>query len=192
MKETTGNLSSNGGRRCEMNKIVLSILQFSLGSVMHAKVGGHIIPSISAPVEQERMESVRDWISKNKLASIGSLWAAAVGGSLVYTGMKSSLKPSLRLIHARMHAQALTLAVLSTAAAIHYYEKKHDAVEQEKNVLGSLHGMKKEALGRLVGRSKEEEVDGLKEEEADGLLSERGVRSIEEGRCSGKGEGKRA
>ncbi|CAN6467115.1 unnamed protein product [Victoria cruziana] len=78
------------------------------------------------------MESVRVWISEHKLASIGSLWTAAVGGSLLYTGMKSSLKPSLRLIHARMHAQALTLAVLSSAAAIHYYEKKHEAAEQEK------------------------------------------------------------
>ncbi|KAE8682266.1 peroxidase 52-like [Hibiscus syriacus] len=51
------------------------------------------------------MEAVQTWVSNHKLTSI------------------DSLKPSLRLIHARMHAQALTLAVLSGAAAYHYYEK---------------------------------------------------------------------
>ncbi|KAF3790343.1 hypothetical protein EJ110_NYTH09270 [Nymphaea thermarum] len=78
------------------------------------------------------MDSVRDWIRENKLTSIGTLWATAVGGSLLYSGLKSPLKPSLRLIHARMHAQALTLAVLSGAAAVHYYEKKQEAAEHSK------------------------------------------------------------
>ncbi|KAE8711876.1 hypothetical protein F3Y22_tig00110270pilonHSYRG00016 [Hibiscus syriacus] len=46
------------------------------------------------------------------------------GASLAYNSWgRSSLKPSPRLIHARMHSQALTLAVLSGAAAYHYYEK---------------------------------------------------------------------
>ncbi|KAE7996520.1 hypothetical protein FH972_001235 [Carpinus fangiana] len=55
---------------------------------------------------------------------IGALWASGIGASLAYTRTRSPLKPSLRLIHARMHAQALTLAVLSGAAAYHYYEKR--------------------------------------------------------------------
>ncbi|KAK4800179.1 hypothetical protein SAY86_025544 [Trapa natans] len=54
----------------------------------------------------------------------GALWASAIGASLAYSRAKSPLKPSLRLIHARMHAQALTLAVLSSAAAYHYYEQR--------------------------------------------------------------------
>ncbi|CAK8566414.1 unnamed protein product [Lathyrus sativus] len=71
------------------------------------------------------MEAVQTWVSKNKLASIGALWASGIGATLVaYSRAKSPMKPSLRLIHARMHAQALTLAVLSGAAAYHYYENR--------------------------------------------------------------------
>ncbi|KAJ1394123.1 Hypoxia induced protein, domain [Sesbania bispinosa] len=71
------------------------------------------------------MEAVQSWISEHKLTSIGALWASGIGASLVaYSRIKSPMKPSLRLIHARMHAQALTLAVLSGAAAYHYYENR--------------------------------------------------------------------
>ncbi|GMN41192.1 hypothetical protein TIFTF001_010411 [Ficus carica] len=70
------------------------------------------------------MEAVQSWVSEHKLTSIGALWASGIGASLAYNrGSKSPLKPSLRLIHARMHSQALTLAVLSGAAVYHYYEK---------------------------------------------------------------------
>ncbi|EOY20014.1 Uncharacterized protein TCM_045414 [Theobroma cacao] len=48
----------------------------------------------------------------------GTIWASAIRASLAYnTRARAPLNPSLRLIHARMHAQALTLAVLSDAAA---------------------------------------------------------------------------
>ncbi|XVF82124.1 hypothetical protein PTKIN_Ptkin16aG0019700 [Pterospermum kingtungense] len=70
------------------------------------------------------MEAIQSWVSEHKLTSIGAVWASAIGASLAYnTRSRTPLKPSLRLIHARMHAQALTLAVLSGAAAYHYYEK---------------------------------------------------------------------
>ncbi|KDP21685.1 hypothetical protein JCGZ_03356 [Jatropha curcas] len=74
------------------------------------------------------MEGLQSWVSKHKLTSIGALWATAVGGSLAYTRTRTPLKPSLRLIHARMHAQAITLAVLSGAAIYHYYEKQEENV----------------------------------------------------------------
>ncbi|KAL9226788.1 hypothetical protein vseg_002559 [Gypsophila vaccaria] len=71
------------------------------------------------------MDALQSWVSEHKLTSIGAIWATAVGASVAYNSRpKSALKPSLRLIHARMHAQALTLAVLSGAAAYHYYEKQ--------------------------------------------------------------------
>ncbi|GLT74554.1 hypothetical protein SLA2020_463420 [Shorea laevis] len=70
------------------------------------------------------MEAIQSWVSEHKLTSIGAIWASAIGASLACnTRARTPLKPSLRLIHARMHAQALTLAVLSGAAAYHYYEK---------------------------------------------------------------------
>nr|DAD26399.1 TPA_asm: hypothetical protein HUJ06_027867 [Nelumbo nucifera] len=80
------------------------------------------------------MGPLQSWISEHKLASIGAVWASAIGASLVaYTRAKSPLKPSLRLIHARMHAQALTLAVLSGAAVMHYYDKNRAAEESAED-----------------------------------------------------------
>ncbi|KAK3003177.1 hypothetical protein RJ639_018075 [Escallonia herrerae] len=102
------------------------------------------------------MEALQSWVSEHKLTSIGSsllstlddkietgitgtVWASTVGASLAYSRARSPIKPSLRLIHARMHAQALTLAVLSGAAVYHYYEKH--ATEEGKNASSSkLHG----------------------------------------------------
>ncbi|KAF7816542.1 Hypoxia induced protein [Senna tora] len=71
------------------------------------------------------MEAIQTWVADHKLTSIGALWASGIGASLVaYSRTRSPMKPSLRLIHARMHAQALTLAVLSGAAAHHYYHNR--------------------------------------------------------------------
>ncbi|OVA17243.1 Hypoxia induced protein [Macleaya cordata] len=79
------------------------------------------------------MDSIQSWISEHKLTSIGALWASAIGASLAYTRAKTPYKTSLRLIHARMHAQALTLAVLSGAAMVHYYDqKKTHALDEAK------------------------------------------------------------
>ncbi|XP_033515547.1 uncharacterized protein [Nicotiana tomentosiformis] len=69
------------------------------------------------------MEAMQSWISEHKLTSIGTFWATVVGASLAYSSARTPFKPSLRLIHARIHAQALTLAVLSGAAVYHYYDK---------------------------------------------------------------------
>ncbi|XP_021904214.1 respiratory supercomplex factor 2, mitochondrial-like [Carica papaya] len=79
------------------------------------------------------MEAIQTWVSNHKLTTIGGIWASAIGGSLAYSKAKTSLNPSLRLIHARMHAQALTLAVLSGAAAYHYYEKRTNKQQQHHN-----------------------------------------------------------
>ncbi|KAL7613022.1 hypothetical protein Lser_V15G09076 [Lactuca serriola] len=69
------------------------------------------------------MEGLQSWVSNHKLTSIGTIWATSVGASMAYTSAKRApIKPSLRLIHARMHAQALTLAVLSGVALYHHYE----------------------------------------------------------------------
>ncbi|KAF9661407.1 hypothetical protein SADUNF_Sadunf19G0065500 [Salix dunnii] len=82
------------------------------------------------------MEAIQSWVSEHKLASIGTLWAATIGGSLAYTRARTPLvKPSLRLIHARMHAQAITLAVLSGAAIYHYYEKQGESAAPEVSTI---------------------------------------------------------
>ncbi|KAF2296421.1 hypothetical protein P3X46_014478 [Hevea brasiliensis] len=84
------------------------------------------------------MQAFQSWVSEHKLTSIGTLWATAVAGSLAYTRTRTPLKPSLRLIHARMHAQALTLAVLSGAAIYHHYEKQGENNAAASEVTNSL------------------------------------------------------
>ncbi|XP_062216748.1 uncharacterized protein LOC133916885 [Phragmites australis] len=66
--------------------------------------------------------SVQSWVEEHKLTTIGAVWATAVGASVAYSRKRAPQRTtSLRLIHARMHAQALTLAVLGGAALMHYY-----------------------------------------------------------------------
>lgn len=91
---------------------------------------------------------------------VGGLWASGIGASLVANSRtRSPMKPSLRLIHARymtcpayihtctftlflflffyavwicrLHAQALTLAVLSGAAVYRYYEIRECGPKQQ-------------------------------------------------------------
>ncbi|CAM0152202.1 unnamed protein product [Urochloa decumbens] len=82
--------------------------------------------------KMERVSSsVQSWVEEHKLATIGGVWAAAVGGSVAYSRRRSPQRATnLRLIH----AQALTLAVLGGAAAFHYYSsnksKRSSAAEQ--------------------------------------------------------------
>ncbi|ERN04103.1 hypothetical protein AMTRI_Chr08g167850 [Amborella trichopoda] len=79
--------------------------------------------------------SLGRWISEHKLTTVGSLWATALGASYAYSRSRTPLKMSLRLIHARMHAQALTLAVLSGAAIMHYCDTKN---EKDEGVLEAI------------------------------------------------------
>ncbi|CAI9091824.1 OLC1v1021917C1 [Oldenlandia corymbosa var. corymbosa] len=94
---------------------------------------------INYEVRRQTMEAVQSWVSEHKLTSIGSLWASAMGVSLAYSSRARStpFKPSIRLIHARMHAQALTLAVLSGAAAYHYYEKQQNCNQAENAIVAN-------------------------------------------------------
>ncbi|CAL4989975.1 unnamed protein product [Urochloa decumbens] len=77
--------------------------------------------------------SVQSWVEEHKLATIGGVWAAAVGGSVAYSRRRSPQRAtSLRLIHARIHAQALTLAVLGGAAALMHYRNKSKSSAAEQ------------------------------------------------------------
>ena len=62
----------------------------------------------------------------------GGVWAAAVGASVAYSRRRPPQRgTSLHLIHARMHAQALTLAVLGGAALMHYRSKSNGNKRQQ-------------------------------------------------------------
>lgn len=77
---------------------------------------------------QEQKESTihaaTAWLAEHKLRSVGVLWASGLAASLAYNWSKPHMKTSVKILHARVHAQALTLAALAGAAAVEYYEHK--------------------------------------------------------------------
>ncbi|KAA0050906.1 uncharacterized protein LOC101204590 [Cucumis sativus] len=74
-----------------------------------------------------KLESLRDWVSEHKLRTVGSLWLSGIAGSIAYNWSQPNMKTSVKIIHARLHAQALTLAALAGAAVVEYYEHKSGA-----------------------------------------------------------------
>ncbi|KAL2468611.1 Hypoxia-responsive family protein [Forsythia ovata] len=72
---------------------------------------------------KSNFESIREWVVQHKLRTVGSLWASGVIGSLAYNWSQPG-KTSVKIIHARLHAQALTLAALAGAAVVEYYDHK--------------------------------------------------------------------
>ncbi|XP_022870556.1 uncharacterized protein LOC111389801 isoform X2 [Olea europaea var. sylvestris] len=74
-------------------------------------------------ITNSKFESIREWVVQHKLRTVGSLWASGVIGSLAYNWSQPG-KTSVKIIHARLHAQALTLAALAGAAVAEYYDQK--------------------------------------------------------------------
>ncbi|KAL1539105.1 hypothetical protein AAHA92_27769 [Salvia divinorum] len=77
--------------------------------------------------EKRQLQSIREWIVEHKLRTVGALWASGIVGSMAYNWSQPNMKTSVRIIHARLHAQALTLAALSGAAIVEYYDHKSGA-----------------------------------------------------------------
>jgi hypothetical protein len=82
------------------------------------------------------MESARKWLVEHKLRAVGSLWATSLLGSFAYNFSQPGMKTSVKLIHARLHAQALTLAALAGSAIVEYYDHQsgEKAKRYEKNI----------------------------------------------------------
>ncbi|XP_019441163.1 PREDICTED: uncharacterized protein LOC109346199 [Lupinus angustifolius] len=71
-----------------------------------------------------QFESLRKWVVEHKLRTVGSLWLSGIAGSIAYNWSRPNMKTSVKIIHARLHAQALTLAALAGAAVVEYYDHK--------------------------------------------------------------------
>ncbi|KAI3953336.1 hypothetical protein MKW92_050405 [Papaver armeniacum] len=82
---------------------------------------------ISATNEKSTIDSVREWVVDHKLRTVGCLWLSGLAGSIAYNWSQPGMKNSVRIIHARLHAQALTLAALAGAAVVEYYDHKSGA-----------------------------------------------------------------
>ncbi|XP_047077552.1 uncharacterized protein LOC124687870 [Lolium rigidum] len=72
-----------------------------------------------------KIESARKWIVDHKLRAVGSLWLTGIGSSIAYNWSRPNMKTSVKLIHARMHAQALTLAAIACSGLVEYYDKEY-------------------------------------------------------------------
>ncbi|GAB4843618.1 hypothetical protein Ancab_013582 [Ancistrocladus abbreviatus] len=75
---------------------------------------------------KSRTQSIREWVVEHKLRTVGCLWLSGVVGSIAYNWSRPE-KTSVKIIHARLHAQALTLAALGGAALVEYYDHKSGA-----------------------------------------------------------------
>ncbi|XP_018841800.2 uncharacterized protein LOC109006845 [Juglans regia] len=74
-----------------------------------------------------KLESMREWVVEHKLRTVGSLWLSGLAGSIAYNWSQPNMKTSVKIIHARLHAQALTLAALAGAAVVEWYDHKTEA-----------------------------------------------------------------
>ncbi|OWM71233.1 uncharacterized protein LOC116204549 [Punica granatum] len=70
------------------------------------------------------VDSAREWIVDHKLRTVGCLWLSGIAGSIAYNWSRPNMKTSVKIIHARLHAQALTLAALAGAAVVEYYDHR--------------------------------------------------------------------
>ncbi|KAJ8566004.1 hypothetical protein K7X08_008580 [Anisodus acutangulus] len=77
--------------------------------------------------ENNTLESVRKWVVEHKLRTVGCLWLSGIAGSIAYNWSQPNMKTSVKIIHARLHAQALTLAALAGAAVVEYYDHNSGA-----------------------------------------------------------------
>ncbi|GMH08302.1 hypothetical protein Nepgr_010142 [Nepenthes gracilis] len=85
------------------------------------------------------MRSIREWVVEHKLRVVGCLWLSGVVGSIAYNWSRPE-KTSVKIIHARLHAQALTLAALAGAGLVEYYDHKSGAkADRVSKLLESEH-----------------------------------------------------
>ncbi|CAH9073831.1 unnamed protein product [Cuscuta epithymum] len=78
----------------------------------------------SQSTPKSTFDSAKEWVSEHKLRTVGCLWLSGITGSIAYNWSKPNMKTSVRIIHARLHAQAFTLAALAGAAVVEYYDHK--------------------------------------------------------------------
>ncbi|PUZ73369.1 hypothetical protein GQ55_2G468600 [Panicum hallii var. hallii] len=72
--------------------------------------------------EKNALQSAREWVVDHKLRAVGTLWLSGIVGSIAYNWSRPGMKTSVKIIHARLHAQALTLAALAGSALVEYYD----------------------------------------------------------------------
>ncbi|CAL5393270.1 unnamed protein product [Camellia sinensis] len=83
-----------------------------------------------AEAKNTTFDSIREWVVDHKLRTVGCLWLSGIAGSIAYNWSQPNMKTSVKIIHARLHAQALTLAALAGAAVVEYYDHRTGAKQE--------------------------------------------------------------
>eukprot|EP00740_Mantoniella_antarctica_P002381 CAMPEP_0181348186 /NCGR_PEP_ID=MMETSP1106-20121128/39_1 /TAXON_ID=81844 /ORGANISM="Mantoniella antarctica, Strain SL-175" /LENGTH=96 /DNA_ID=CAMNT_0023460457 /DNA_START=253 /DNA_END=543 /DNA_ORIENTATION=+ len=73
--------------------------------------------------------SVAAWCQENKLRAIGGVWVSGLAASMAYNATKPGMKTSVKVIHSRLYAQALTLTCLLGSAAAEAYDRKYGSAK---------------------------------------------------------------
>ncbi len=98
------------------------------------------------------MEGIAEWCREHKLRAIGGVWLTGMGASMAYNATQKSLSPSVRVIHSRIYAQALTLTCLLGSAAAEWYDVKYNnnkrAAEDDPYVYKPPQGTRIAPVGR--------------------------------------------
>ncbi|KAG7666676.1 hypothetical protein Ndes2526B_g04846 [Nannochloris sp. 'desiccata'] len=87
---------------------------------------------MSDQVQNNASDSTVEWILNNKLKAIGYTWLAGISGSLAYQWSRP-IPTSLKVIHSRVYAQAITLGALGAVAAIELYAQNKGLGTREKD-----------------------------------------------------------
>ncbi|BAT95079.1 hypothetical protein LR48_Vigan02g166300 [Vigna angularis] len=51
---------------------------------------------------KSQIESLRKWVVEHKLRAVGCLWLSGITGSIAYNWSRPNMKPSVKIIHARL------------------------------------------------------------------------------------------
>ncbi|EFJ30814.1 hypothetical protein SELMODRAFT_409480 [Selaginella moellendorffii] len=80
--------------------------------------------SISSGSGGSTVSRVSSWVRENKLKTIGTFWGTTLGSSILWNLSKPHEKLSLKLLHARVHAQGVTLMALAGAGFLEYLDRR--------------------------------------------------------------------
>ncbi|KAI3429370.1 hypothetical protein D9Q98_005465 [Chlorella vulgaris] len=78
------------------------------------------------------VDTATEYVLNNKLKTVLCTWGAGIGTCLAYQFTQPT-PISLKLIHSRVYAQALTLAALGAVAGIEYYAERDNPTVKDKD-----------------------------------------------------------
>ncbi|KAK9821774.1 hypothetical protein WJX81_008188 [Elliptochloris bilobata] len=105
-----------------------------------------------AQKDSDGLQGWRKWLAENKLRAVGIFWATSVAGSLAYQYTKP-IPTQMKIIHARVYAQAFTLAALGLAGLVDVYEHRHNTNQELSKYEQKLQDLETKLAEAVFGKS---------------------------------------